>query len=138
MKNCRNLLIGTHGDFGKELVKSAEMIIGKMEGVYVFSLLPGMSLADYVQEIQPVLDGLEEPCLCLVDLFGGTPSNTFAALSAKYDIQVVTGLNLAMLIEAYTGLGTMTAEQLKEAAAAAFRESCKDIAAEMKHSEKSG
>lgn len=133
MKDCKSLLIGTHGDFGKELVKSAEMIIGKMEGVHTFSLLPGMSLADYVREIQPVLDGLEGTCLCLVDLFGGTPSNTFAALLAKYDLQVVTGLNLSMLIEAYSGLGTMTAEQLKETAMRALKESCKDVALEMKN-----
>ena len=45
MKN-KYLLIGTHGEFGKELVKSAEMIMGKTENVYVFSLLPDMDPMD--------------------------------------------------------------------------------------------
>lgn len=36
-----NIIVGTHGHFGEELVKSAELITGKMEGVRTLSLLPG-------------------------------------------------------------------------------------------------
>ena len=34
-----NIIVGTHGHFGEELVKSAELITGKMEGVWTLSLL---------------------------------------------------------------------------------------------------
>lgn len=35
-----NIVIGTHGRFGEELVKSAQMIAGSMEHVKTCSLLP--------------------------------------------------------------------------------------------------
>ena len=43
-----NIVIATHGRFGEEIVKSAEMITGKMENVQVLSLLPTMSFEDYM------------------------------------------------------------------------------------------
>lgn len=131
MENCSYLLVGSHGNFARELVKSAEMIVGEMEQVRAFSLEPGMSLADFVAEIRPVLEEMRGPGLCLVDLFGGTPSNTFAALSGTYDIQVVSGLNMGMLIEAYSSLGQVPAEELKEIAINALKESCRDVTANM-------
>lgn len=53
-----------------------------------------------------------ERTLCLVDLFGGTPSNTFCALSRKYDNVVVTGLNLGILLEVYMNKDQMTVDEL--------------------------
>lgn len=132
MKNCKQLLVASHGNFAGELVKSAEMIVGKMEHVNAFALTPGMSLTDFMQEIRDVLEQCEGPVLCLVDLFGGTPSNTFAALSGTYDMQVVTGLNLGMLIETYSELGTVPVEELKQTAIRALHESCRDVVEELK------
>ena len=39
--------ICTHGRFGEEIVKSAEMIYDRLDDVKVFSLLPGMSPEEY-------------------------------------------------------------------------------------------
>jgi PTS system mannose-specific IIA component/D-glucosaminate-specific PTS system IIA component len=36
-----------------------------------------------------------------VDLYGGTPCNVLTALTRKYNHNVITGLNLPMLIELY-------------------------------------
>ena len=41
------IFVCTHGKFGEELIKSAEMIAGKSENVYSFSLLPGMPPEEY-------------------------------------------------------------------------------------------
>ena len=38
-------LICTHGRFGEELIKSAEMIGGQLKNVYAFSLLQGVEHA---------------------------------------------------------------------------------------------
>ncbi len=95
------IVIGTHGSFGEALVKSAEMIVGKMTQVEVVSLLPEMSLEDYMAKASAALADKGDQIITLVDLFGGTPSNVFSALSRKFHNHVITGLNLPMLIDLY-------------------------------------
>ena len=96
-----NIVIATHGRFGEEIVKSAEMITGKMENVQVLSLLPTMSFEDFMKQADEILANTEKPMMVLTDLFGGTPCNVFTALSKKYNYDVVSGLNLPMLIDLY-------------------------------------
>lgn len=96
-----NIVIGTHGKFGEELIKSAEMIAGKMDNVQAVSLLPMMSLEEFMQTVDTLLNTLEGPTLALVDLYGGTPCNVFTALTKKYNHNVITGLNLPMLLNLY-------------------------------------
>lgn len=55
MDQGKILYICTHGRFGEELVKSAEMIYDKLEDVQVFSLLPGMSPEEYSALIEAKL-----------------------------------------------------------------------------------
>ncbi|MDH6368016.1 MULTISPECIES: PTS mannose transporter subunit IIAB [unclassified Breznakia] len=94
-----NILIGTHGKFGKELIQSAEMIVGKMENISCVSLLPEMSFEDFMNEADQKLASFEGPTIALVDLFGGTPCNVLTVLSRKYQYEVITGVNLPMLID---------------------------------------
>lgn len=105
-----NIVIGTHGRFGEELINSAEMIAGKMENVKAVSLLPTMSFEEFMQEANSVLGELDGPVLALVDLYGGTPCNVLTALTKKYHHNVITGLNLPMLINLY--LSALNAETL--------------------------
>lgn len=49
------VLLGSHGRFAEELIKSAEMIVGEMKNVRSFSLLPGMSLEEYMKEVDQEL-----------------------------------------------------------------------------------
>lgn len=123
---AKTLLVGTHGRAGEELVRSAEMILGKMEDVHCFSLLPGMTVDEYMKKIVETLEKLPAGTLCLVDLFGGTPSNVFCALSKKYQNTVVTGVNLAMLMEVYMNREAMTDEELAELAISALKDSSKN------------
>ena len=44
-----NIVIGTHGRFGEELVNSARMIAGALENVQCCSLLPEYSFEDYMK-----------------------------------------------------------------------------------------
>jgi mannose PTS system EIIA component len=96
-----NIIIGTHGRFGEEIINSAEMIVGKMENVKAVSLLPSMSFEDFMHQVESALSDLEGPVLALVDLYGGTPCNVLTALTKKYHHNVITGLNLPMLIDLY-------------------------------------
>ncbi|MFT8493627.1 MAG: PTS mannose transporter subunit IIAB, partial [Liquorilactobacillus satsumensis] len=99
-----NIVIATHGNFGIELLNSAEMIIGKTDNVYNVSLEPGMSFENFTSIAQKLLDSLSGPILTLVDLFGGTPSNVMTFLSRKRSQKIIAGVNLPMFIDLYLKL----------------------------------
>lgn len=96
-----NIVVATHGKFGEELIRSAEMIAGAVENVYSLSLLPEKSFEDFLAEANELFASLEGPTIALVDLFGGTPSNVLTVLTKKYEHKVITGLNLPLFIDLY-------------------------------------
>ena len=128
MENNVWVFVCTHGRFGEELMKSAEMIAGEAENVFAFSLMPGMQQEDYRAMLEKQLEKLGDgKVLCLVDLFGGTPCTTCAILSKTYDMQVISGLNLAMYIEVTSQKGNYAVDELKSIGLATLRESGKDV-----------
>ena len=58
-----NIIVATHGRFGEELVKSAEMIIGPTENIYNLSLLPEKSFEDFLQEAKELFEKIEGPTI---------------------------------------------------------------------------
>ena len=128
MENNVWVFVCTHGRFGEELMKSAEMIAGEAENVFAFSLMPGMQPEDYRAMLEKQLEKLGDgKVLCLVDLFGGTPCTTCAILSKTYDMQLISGLNLAMYIEVTSQKGNYAVDELKSIGLATLRESGKDV-----------
>ena len=122
------LMLCTHGRFGEELIRSAEMITGPLKNVQAFSLMPGMDPFDYAHMLEKWIDKHPDAqFLCLADLFGGTPSNMLSSLIRKKHIEVVTGLNLAMLIECCSQLEVLEMPQLKECALTSLRNSGFDV-----------
>ncbi|MGG7214877.1 PTS sugar transporter subunit IIA [Clostridium nigeriense] len=109
-----NIVIATHGKFGEEIIKSAEMIVGKMDNIKSVSLIPSMSFEDFTKEANTVLSDLSGDTLVLVDLYGGTPCNVFTALTKKYNHNVITGLNLPMLIDLYINTNDSSDVNVKE------------------------
>lgn len=89
----------THGHLGEEMVKSAEMLMGKIRNVKSISLLPEESPEDLAGIVEHELKDIPKNSLILTDLFGGTPSNV-SAVFAKRGFQVMTGMNLPILLEA--------------------------------------
>lgn len=126
------LIICTHGEFGKEMIRSAEMIVGKLEGVYSFSLKMGMQPMDFRQQVVDLIEAHpEDQFLCLVDLFGGTPCNMVTSID-KENLEIVSGLNLAMLIETYSLLQTTSIQALKDIAIQTLLNSGVDVRAKFK------
>ena len=95
------ILIVTHGEFGKELIKSAELIVGKQENVSSLSLKPGDDIDAFHLSIKKEIDKLNNGngVIVFTDLFGGTPSNTVLRTMMEKKIQSITGVNLPMLLE---------------------------------------
>jgi mannose/fructose-specific phosphotransferase system component IIA len=94
------IILLTHGRWGEELIKGAEMIAGPIKNIYAFSLFPEQPVKDYLSKIETVLKDMSTQAIILTDLFGGTTSNIAAVISSKYDVLALSGLDIAMLIAA--------------------------------------
>jgi len=121
------IVILTHGKAGEELIRSAEMIIGRIAKVAAVSLEPGQHPDDYRAKVSKVLAAMPRGSIVMTDLFGGTPSNTVAALSRDYAVFAVSGLNLPMLVEAVNLRQELSGEELARAVETAGRDGVKNI-----------
>lgn len=126
------ILLVTHGRAGEELIKSAEMILGTMEGVSAISLMPGISPEEFAREIENAIERIPEGSLIIADLFGGTPCNVSMIESEKKNISIVSGLNLAMLVEAVNSRSFACGGELASTVIDAGIENCKDVLREYK------
>ena len=112
------VIVATHGKLAEELLNSAAMLVGKGEQMDSTCVLPTMSPEEFLEETEKKVAALEsgEGVVALVDIMGGTPNNTLFRLSKKYNIRIVTGVNLSMVmycvLERYEG---MTVEELVSA-----------------------
>jgi PTS system mannose-specific IIA component len=97
------VVVATHGEFGKALLAVLGSILGVPEGFRAVSLEAQDSLETFLAKVQEALDQVDPQktgAVLLVDLFGGTPFNVGLRLAQERPLQVVTGINLAMLIQA--------------------------------------
>lgn len=109
------IILASHGDFAEGILQSGAMIFGEQENVKAVTLHPGdspESLKDRMKEAILTFENSEE-VLFLVDLWGGTPFNQANILSEEHKDKwlIVSGLNLPMLIEAYSSRLSMNSAQ---------------------------
>jgi PTS system mannose-specific IIA component len=96
------ILIVTHGDLGKVISDTAMEIVGNRGGVEVF----GISRHQRVEEIKAELNSLIEnmlndsKLLIFTDMLGGTPTNLSMPFLNNNSVEIITGVNLPMLITA--------------------------------------
>lgn len=96
------VIVGTHGNFATELVKTCEMICGAITNVKAITLIPGESGDDIFAKYEAALRELDtgDGVIFLNDLFGGSPYNAACRVAMETDSYgIVTGVNLPMLIE---------------------------------------
>jgi PTS system mannose-specific IIA component len=95
------MLLVTHRRLAQELIATAEMIVGEMENCIGLSIEPDLSVEDLRQQITEAIDELNggDGVIMLTDMFGGTPSNLSLSFLNQEGIEVVTGVNLPMLIK---------------------------------------
>jgi mannose PTS system EIIA component len=99
------ILVVTHGGLARELIHTAQLIVGAQPDVEALCLEMHEGIEDLQQKLSAALKpvpGERAGALVLVDMFGGTPSNVALALSTRLPLRVVTGANLPMLLEAIT------------------------------------
>ena len=95
------VLITTHGNLGVELVRAAELIEGTLKGVHYVSVDQTKSVEELKKEISTAIKKLDQGqgVLILTDLFGGTPANISLSFLKEGKVEVVTGVNLPMMLK---------------------------------------
>jgi len=95
------VLIITHGNLGHELIKAAEMIKGDTRGIASISLDASTAVEEIKKTITTAIKKADtgEGVLVMTDLFGGTPSNISLSFLREDKVEVVTGVNLPMLLK---------------------------------------
>jgi mannose PTS system EIIA component len=94
------VVVLTHGHLAHGLLDSAAMICGQVDQARPVAFEPGMSPEDLERIVEALLaDAGDQRVLFLADLPGGTPARVAATLAAHGRAEVVTGVNLPMLIE---------------------------------------
>lgn len=94
-------IVITHGNLGKELIEVAKSIVGQHDSMETISLTPGESPAELKAKIEEILSrfNLEEGVIIFTDMYGGTPMNTSLPLTLNRKIELLTGVNLPMILE---------------------------------------
>lgn len=94
------LLVVAHAGLARELLGAAEMIVGKIG----MAEAVGISPDDRVEEIREAIGGAigrvgKEGVIIMTDMFGGTPSNMGLSFLEENRVEVLTGVNLPMIVK---------------------------------------
>ncbi len=118
------IVVVTHGQLARELVAAAEMIVGEIPNVTAVSIGWHESPDDAQREIADAIGRAEsgKGTVVLTDMFGGTPSNLSMTFLEKGRVEVVTGVNLPILIRLASLREEEEGDDLLELATEAARE----------------
>jgi PTS system mannose-specific IIA component len=114
------VVIVTHYRLGEEFLQALRLIVPDAPPVQAVSVDPKQSVDEMREAIAGALRRADagEGVLVLTDMFGGTPSNISLSFLEEHRVEVVTGLNLPMLIK----LATMTEKKPLEELAAFIKD----------------
>jgi PTS system mannose-specific IIA component len=95
------VVVVTHGQLATELVNATETIVGDLPRFAAVSIGWHEDTQDARAEIEQAIGRVDqgEGVLILTDMFGGTPSNLAMTFLAQDRVEVITGVNLPMLIK---------------------------------------
>ena len=94
-------VIVTHGQLASELLAAAEMIVGAVKHIAAVSIGWHDDVEAARDEVERAIKHVSEGSgvLLLTDMFGGTPTNITSMFLAEGEVEVVTGVNLPMVIK---------------------------------------
>ncbi len=95
------VVVVTHGQLATELVNAAETIVGDLPRFAAVSIGWHEDTQDAREEIEQAIGRVrqDDGVLILTDMFGGTPSNLAMTFLTEGQVEVITGVNLPMLIK---------------------------------------
>lgn len=100
-------VIVTHGNLAGELLAAAEMIVGPIAHIAAVSIGWHDDVDVAREEVQRAITRVSKggEVLLLTDMFGGTPTNIASMFLEEGVVEVITGVNLPMVIKLATDTG---------------------------------
>ena len=94
-------LVVTHGQLGQELVAAAQAIVGEISYIVAVSIGWNDDVNESKKKIEQAVQEVDQGkgVIILTDMFGGTPSNLSFPLLKTNELEIVTGVNLPMVIK---------------------------------------
>ena len=119
----RAFLIATHGRLASGIKSSLEIIIGQTENLFLIEAYTDANkgIEEEWERILQAIDAQTE-LIVFTDLLGGSITNQVLRLSRDRNIHIVSGFNLALLIETIMADPAEPAGQIIESAITAARE----------------
>ena len=120
------IIIATHGDLAKALLNTACMIVGPTDRCEVCTFDRDKSSEGLREMLKRAINkvGTEDGVIILTDMFGGTPSNISLSFLEQERVEVITGVNLPMVIYALT---RREGKKLEEIVHVLKRDACSNI-----------
>jgi len=109
------IVIVTHARLADELLQAAELILGPQRTVETVSIGRDLALDVAKKQVQDAVDRTSADgggTLILTDLFGGTPTNVSAEFLQDGEVEILTGVNLPMLIKGISARNTLNLVEL--------------------------
>lgn len=93
-------VVVTHGNLANELVSAAETIVGDIHHVTAISIGWHDDVEAAREQIGKAIERVNQGSgvLVLTDMFGGTPTNLVSTFLGRAPIEIVTGVNLPMIL----------------------------------------
>jgi PTS system mannose-specific IIA component len=93
------VVVATHGKLAEEMIRTAQAVVGPLEQVRAVSF--DASCSDMRSEVASAIRGVDtgDGVLLLTDILGGSPTNLCLSFLAELEVEVVTGVNLPMLLK---------------------------------------
>lgn len=99
--NPIGIIVVGHGNYGSALLQAAETIMGEQDDCVSISVDIAHEVDEAVRRLTDAAKRLDrgQGVIVLTDMFGGTPTNLALSLPGKHKAEVVTGMNLPMLLK---------------------------------------
>lgn len=123
------VVVISHGSLASGLESAVSLLAGKPDRFATVELHPGDSPACFKDRVETAVDSVDDGdgVLALIDIFGGTPSNTISQLFDRDDVRAVAGTNLPMVIQALFMRESVGIEELPSQVLQAGNEALVDI-----------
>lgn len=98
------IVIAAHGHLAEELIATARQIVGELPFVAACSVDAGASPDSYQGQIRAAVKSVDDGqgVIVFADLVGGSPCTQSLSLCQQANLEVITGVNLPMLLKANT------------------------------------
>lgn len=95
------VVVISHGRLGSELLQTAEIIVGKIENSVAVDIDPKMGMDEIHKAVEGAIRTVDlgKGVILMIDMFGGTPSNIGLSFLGTHQVEVVTGVNLPMILK---------------------------------------